>query len=324
MDPEAALARELAGDAFSTTSLEELLARRDVDAVLVATPNHLHESIGIAAARAGKHVVMEKPIACTLAGADELVAACRRADVALSVGYSFRYAPDIRAARRIVERGLLGRILSVQLTCYFDKSPAYFGSGRTNRTHSDWRASREKSGGGVLVMNMSHQLDQLRYILGEDVTRVVSAVAAVVDSPYGVEVEDLVSASCEFAGGATGTISGTCFARGLDNQIDIRVLGDAGTLVLDPPARFFTLLGEADVAPGRWYGFGRLPKVDVHAAYLAWFADAVLCGRKPEISGEDGRAVQAWMDAIYESARVGRPVAVALPPDSVGAVAEGR
>jgi predicted dehydrogenase len=203
----------------------------------------------------------------------------------------------------------------VQLTCYFDKVPAYYGSGRTGRTHSDWRASREKSGGGVMIMNMSHQLDQIRYVLGEDITRVVSALAPTIDSPQGVEVEDAISASVEFGGGAVGSFYGTCFARGLGNQIEIRILGDAGSLILDPPARFLTLRGGDGIVPGRWYAFGPLPKVDVHATYLAWFADAVLEARPPEITGEDGRAVQAWMEAIYDAARTGRATTVAATPE---------
>jgi predicted dehydrogenase len=313
MDTDERLARDLAAGAFHTSRLDELLARPDVDAVLIATPNHLHDVVGIEAARAGKHVVMEKPMAQNLARAEGLLAACRAAGVALSVGYCFRYAPEIRAARRVVERGLLGRLLSVQLTCYFDKPPAYYGSGRTGRTHSDWRASRERSGGGVMIMNMSHQLDQLRFVLGQDVVRVTSAVTGTLDCPQGVEVEDALSALVEFPGGAMGTLFGACFARGLGNQVEMRILGETGSLILDPPARLLTLRGGDGVAPGRWYGFGPMPKVDVHATYLAWFADAVLAGRRPEIAGEDGLAVQAWMEAIYEAARIGQAVPVASP-----------
>jgi 2-desacetyl-2-hydroxyethyl bacteriochlorophyllide A dehydrogenase len=315
MDADGNLARDLAAGAFHTSRLEELLARPDVDAVLIATPNHVHDVVGIQAARAGKHVVMEKPMAQNLVRAESLLAACRASDVALSVGYCFRYAPEVRAARRIVERGLLGRLLSVQLTCYFDKPPAYYGSGRTGRTHSDWRSSREKSGGGVMIMNMSHQLDQIRFILGQDVMRVTSAVAGTLDCPQGVEVEDAIAAQVEFPGGAVGSLFGTCFARGLGNQVEIRILGEAGSLILDPPARFFTLHGGEGVSAGRWYGFGPMPKVDVHATYLAWFAAAVLEGRRPEIAGEDGLAVQAWMDAIYEAADTGRSTLVSLPAE---------
>jgi predicted dehydrogenase len=316
MDPDERLARELAGEAFYTTRVEELLARDDVDAVLIATPNHLHDVIGIQAARAGKHIVVEKPMAPTLERADRFLAACHEAGVALSVGYSFRYAPEIRAARRLVEHGVLGRLLSVQLTCYLDKPPSYYGSGYTNRVHSDWRASMEKSGGGVMIMNMSHQLDQIRYILDRDLTRVTS-VAGVLDSPAGVEVEDAISVSCEFQGGAIGNFFGTCFARGIDNQIEIRLLGDAGSIVLERPFRFLTLRGMDGVASGRWHAFGKLPKVDVHMTYLAWFADAVFRGKTPELSGQDGRAIQAWLEAMYESARRGRPVTVMPPPELV-------
>jgi predicted dehydrogenase len=309
MDTNLALARELAGDGFYTTRLEELLARTDVDAVFIATPNHTHDVIGIQAARAAKHVIVEKPMGRNLAAADQLLRACSQAGVALSVGYSFRYAAEIRAARRLVEQGALGRILSVQLTMYLDKPSSYWGSGYTGRTHSTWRTKFEQSGGGMLVMNMSHQLDQIRYVLGKDVAR-VQAVSGVLDSPPGVEVEDVVSVACEFEDGAIGTFFGSCAARGLENLIELRFVGDAGTIMLERPSRFYTLRALEGVAPGRWHEFGPLPKVDVNLSYVAWFADAVLHGRQPELNGEDGRAVQAWIEATYASARLGRAVPV--------------
>jgi 2-desacetyl-2-hydroxyethyl bacteriochlorophyllide A dehydrogenase len=303
MDTNLALARELAGDGFYTTRLEELLARPDVDAVFIATPNHTHDVIGIAAARAGKHVIVEKPMARNLAAADQLLRACREAGVALSVGYSFRYAPEIQAARRLIEQGVLGRLLSVQLTMYLDKPSSYWGSGYMGRTHSTWRTKFEQSGGGMLVMNMSHQLEQIRYLIGKDVSR-VNAVSGVLDSPPGVEVEDVISVACEFEDGAIGNFLGSCSTRGLENLIEIRLVGDAGTIMLEQPSRFYTLRALDGVAPGRWHDLGPLPKVDVNLSYIAWFADAVLQGRRPDLSGEDGRAIQAWIEAIYESARL--------------------
>ncbi len=307
MDTNLTLARELAGDGFCTTRLDELLARPGVDAVFIATPNHTHDVIGIAAARAGKHVLVEKPMARNLDTADQLLRACREAGVALSVGYSFRYAAEIQAARRLVERGILGRLLSVQLTMYLDKPTSYWGSGYMGRTHSTWRTKFEQSGGGMLVMNMSHQLDQIRYLIGKDVAR-VQTVSGVLDSPPGVEVEDVISVACEFEDGAIGSFFGCCSTRGIENLIEIRLVGDAGTIMLDQASRFYTLRALEGIAPGRWHELGSLPKVDVNLSCVAWFADAVLNGRRPDLSGEDGRAIQAWIEATYESARHGRAV----------------
>jgi 2-desacetyl-2-hydroxyethyl bacteriochlorophyllide A dehydrogenase len=303
LDTNVVLARELAGDGFYTSRLSELLARSDVDAVFIATPNHTHHVIGIEAAHAGKHVIVEKPMAQSLAAADQLLDACRKAGVALSVGYSFRYAAEVQAARRLIEQGVLGRLLSVQLTMYLDKPTSYWGSGYMGRTHSTWRTSFEHSGGGMLVMNMSHQLDQIRYLVGKDLSQ-VNAVSGVLDSPPGVEVDDVISIACEFQDGAIGSFFGSCCARGLENLIEIRLVGDAGTIMLDQTSRFYTLRALDGIAPGRWHDLGPLPKVDVNLSYVAWFADAVLHGRRPDLSGEDGRAIQAWIEAVYESARL--------------------
>jgi len=80
--------------------------------------------------------------------------------------------------------------------------------------------------------------------------------------------------------------------------------------MLEKPSRFYTLRALDGVAPGRWHDFGALPKVNVNLSYVAWFADAVLNGRRPDLAGEDGRAVQAWIEATYESARLGRAVPI--------------
>ena len=158
----------------ATDRVEELLPQ--VDVVCVNSPNACHAPHAISAAGSGKHVIVEKPMAIDLAGADRLIAGCREAGVALSVGYCFRNAPEIRTARHLVEQGLLGRILTVQLTCYLDKPPSYWGAGYTGRAYSPWRATLEGSGGGVLIMNMSHQLDQIRYIVGDEISVSLSLI----------------------------------------------------------------------------------------------------------------------------------------------------
>jgi predicted dehydrogenase len=151
-------------------------------------------------------------------------------------------------------------------------------------------------------------------LIGKDLTR-VNAVSGVLDSPPGVEVEDVISVACEFEGGAIGSFFGSCAARGLENLIEIRLVGDAGTIMLERASRFYTLKALEGVTPGRWHDFGPLPKVDVNLSYVAWFADAVLRKRRPSPSGEDGRAIQAWIEATYESARLGRAVAIRAVED---------
>ena len=104
-------------------SYEQALESRDVDAVLLSTPHHLHKSQTLAAAEHGKHVLVEKPIATTLQDAEAMIAACRKAGVALTVNYSFRYLPKIQKARELVASGALGDVTGIQVIAHQFKDP---------------------------------------------------------------------------------------------------------------------------------------------------------------------------------------------------------
>ena len=113
--------------------------------------------------------MVEKPMATTMEDADAMIAACRRAGVALTVNYSFRYLPKIQKARELVEAGALGDITGVQIIAHQFKDPGYWMGARSN-SPDDWRSSREKCGGGFLIMNVCHTIDYLYFITGLQAT----------------------------------------------------------------------------------------------------------------------------------------------------------
>src|SRR5918993_1529979 len=118
------MARKLGAPVFS--SYEEVLASRSVEAVLMSTPHHIHRNMTVAAAAAGKHVLIEKPLATTLEDAEAMIAACAKAGVGLTVNYSFRYLARIQKARQLVEEGALGDITGVQLIAHQFKDRGYW------------------------------------------------------------------------------------------------------------------------------------------------------------------------------------------------------
>jgi len=298
------MAKRLGAAVFE--SYEQALASKDVDAVLLSTPHHVHKSMTIEAAAARKHVMVEKPMATTMADADEMIAACRRASVALTVNYSFRYLPRIQKARQLVEAGALGEITGVQVVAHQFKDPGYWMGARSN-SPDDWRSSREKCGGGYLIMNVCHTIDYLYYITGLKGTRVYCEYE---NSSSPGDVEDVLSLTCRWGERAVGAISASSILRGGDFG-DERIFGTKGTIILngDGLSMYSTRPIEGK-KPGQLHTYRDFPSVSWTGEWCRRFVAAVREGRDPEISFREGWENLAFITAAYRSQEVGRPVEI--------------
>ena len=289
-----------------TNDLDELLNNPDIEAVVIAIPHNLHATITEKAANAGKHVIVEKPIATTLADADRMIAACQDAKVALSVLFSFRYEPHVQKARELVQAGALGSIVGTSIQFATEKPAGYWGQGYSGRALTDWRGSWEKCGGGVLIMNVCHTIDYFQYITGLEVAQAYSEFSTL-NSP--VEVEDIISATLRYTSGAIGNIQAATLARG-ERMSEERIWGTHGSITLSPlPSQIYSMRKVEDVSPGKWGSFGKLAKVNRVAAYMDALVRDIRSGRPPAITGEAGRENLAIVLAAYEAGRVGRPIA---------------
>jgi predicted dehydrogenase len=284
------------------------MARPDLEAVFVATPHHLHTPLVVQAAEAGKAVLVEKPLAESLASAREAVAATRKAGVPFSVCFCQRYQPVVQKAKALAEAGAVGDLLGTLLLLYEDKAAAYWSGGLKGGVVSGWRGSKRESGGGVLAMKAVHYFDLLRFLTGLEVAE-VSATAATVEAP--VEVEDSMSLWLRWSNGAPGAVHASFAVRGGGVPEDLRVWGKDGQLSLASPGQFYSLRMVGGKRSGQWHSMAPLPKMgDEMVEYVDRFAAALLEGRRPDIPGEEGLAVQAVLEAAYASAREGRPAKV--------------
>ncbi len=205
-EPEAALAgiadptprAKAQADALGvawTADIETLLARTKPDGVVIATPNQLHVTNGMAAVTAGVPMLLEKPVADDVDSALALVAAAEKAGVAILVGHHRRHSPLIRRARDIIVSGRLGRITAVNGLCWFLKpSQGYFDGDN---------AWRREPGGGVVLLNLIHVIDDLRNLCGD----VESVQAAASNAARGFPVEDTAAIILRFQSGALGTLA---------------------------------------------------------------------------------------------------------------------
>jgi len=294
--------------ARAAANLDELLAA-DVEAVYVATPVHAHREQVLACARAGKHVLCEKPLGLNVAEAEEMVAACRQAGVLLGTALMMRFHSRHRAALELIRRGRLGQPVyaRAQLSCWY---PPIEGA---------WRQDPALGGGGALMDMGGHCLDLLEMFFGP-MRRLVCLTARAV---HGYAVEDGATVLVEFANGAVGTVDtffsipdeasenvlelygslGAILARGTIGQ------GSGGFMV----AR---LRGEqagydAQQARAAAGGIEIAPEpVNLYRAEIEEFSRAVREGRPPAVSGEDGLRNQRLLAACYESARTGKMVEV--------------
>ena len=305
-DPTARLAEGLARShgAAVTSSAEELVDRSDVDAVLISVPHYLHAPLAELAIAAGRHVIVEKPLAQDLESAARIVTAARAAGVSVSVNFPQRYEPAALVAKRLVDAGVLGEFGGSLIRLFLDKTPAYWLGGFSGRTTSDWRSSQRLAGGGVLIMNLSHHIDLVRHLCGVEVEH-VSAIFGATDERR--DVEDAITVGVQYVGGAVGSMIGVSAVRG-ETQEEVRVWGRDGHVVLAPSPGVFTLRSMQGLRATRWHTYGHLPVYSARALYLSRLGSDLAAGKSPEVSGEDGLAVQAVISAVYRSAESGTQV----------------
>src|SRR5262249_5984058 len=206
------------GIPFHTTELAALLARPDLDAVVVATPNAHHPEAVIAAAAAGKHVLCEKPLAIDIASARAMVEACERAGVVLQVGFNQRYWNQVRIAKQLIDAGFIGRVHAAR-SVYSERWDVYPATTR-------YRYDLAQSGGATIIDLTIHRIDLLRHLIG-DMTAVCAHLAhsAVPDA-----VDDNVWLLARFAGGARAGLSSDRYSPAIGDGTDI--YGAAGTIHL--------------------------------------------------------------------------------------------
>jgi len=265
-------------------SLEALLKRDDVQAVLIATPNDLHCEQTLAAAAAGKHVFCEKPMALSVADCDRMIAACQQAGVKLMVGHSTRLAPLVRRLREMVSAGELGRPVF--------GAASYFFTGFKPRESGVWHVHTARSGGVLFHMGI-HQIDLFHALLGP------SRRVQYVGGRYGQQAQDFDDVSSiliEFASGATGTICVAAVSPVPVNEATFLFSGGYARL-----RDHATILeyGSAEAQLSR-IGYRDVPGPEAIECELTSFVNWVLRDATPVLTAAEGRAAVA----VAETARM--------------------
>ena len=304
-NPRIERARNLAEEFQIPTVFEdwrELLSRDDIDAVCINTPNAMHAEMTIAAAEAGKHVMVEKPMAASIQEADAMVKAARENRVLLMVDQTQRFWPVHETAQAILRSGAIGRVISV-------RGKMAHGGPQFWNPQSTWFASSVEGVHGALFDIGIHTLDLMRFLIGEP----VKEVAAFTTKFRGeIEVEDNAVAILRFASGATGVLeaSWTCNPR----ESSIYIYGEFGNIRIGHSADepIFVEYALPDSAQNREIPAGRLsygrhvpeiPKRSRLGGPFRHFVESVEKNVQPTPSGEDGRSSLEVVLAAFASAR---------------------
>jgi len=279
---------------YSYETFDRIRDNPDVDIVYVCLPNSMHAEYVIRAARAGKHVMCEKPMAVSAAECMRMIAACKAANRKLMIGYRCHFEPFNLEAMRLARSGAAGKIRYV-------RSEHGFVQGDPSR----WRLKRVLSGGGSLMDMGVYSLQAARYMTGEEPIAVQALESTDRTDPRFHEVEDQIDWQLLFPSGAVAA----CKSMYSANQNRIIAVGDKGRIELEPATRYdgnHMWTGrdgrehEINPPPG--------PGKTQFAGQLDHLAECVVSGREPIVSGEEGLRDLRIVEAIYRSAREGRRI----------------
>jgi UDP-N-acetyl-2-amino-2-deoxyglucuronate dehydrogenase len=293
------------------TDLAAALAQPGVDVVIVTTPSGAHLEPAVAAARAGKHVVVEKPLEVTPERCDRIIEACDAAGVQLCTIFPSRFGDANVALRQAVEAGKFGRLTLGETACKWWRSQQYYDDG------GGWKGTKALDGGGALMNQAIHNVDLLLWLMGP-ATHVSGFTATLAHER--IEVEDTAVACLRFASWALGTIRATTSAHpGYPKTVAIH--GDRGSAEIeqDDVLRWdFTPETDDDRAVKEQFarkagasGGAADPKAISHVGHarqLADFVGAIRTGGRPRVDGREGRRAVELICAVYESMATGRTV----------------
>ena len=288
-------------------SIDEMLRGARFDVVSVLTPSGMHADHAVAVALAGRHVVVEKPMALTLTDAQRMIDVCDAAGKSLFIVKQNRFNVPVVKAREALDAGRFGRLVLGTVRVRWCRDQSYYD-------HDSWRGTWAQDG-GVLANQASHHVDMLSWFMGEVESVQAHAVTALVN----IEAEDTAVATLKFRNGALGVIEATGAARPKDMEGSLSVMGSGGAVEIagfavnkirtwqfvEPLASDAEVMDKFSVNPPNVYGFG-------HQAYYEHVVDCLANGTPPLVDGHHGKQSLELIMALYESIASGREVPLPL------------
>lgn len=302
-------------DAFSEkyevrgyTDYDEFLAQSDIDVISICTPSGTHLDYGAKAAKAGKHVIIEKPIEVSLSRGNELINSCRENNVKLAVIYQSRFMDDVNKMKKAIEDGEIGDVFMVSASVKWFRDEDYY-------KNAPWRGTLKLDGGGAVINQAIHTVDLIQWLAGD-----VESLCALKGTftHEGMEGEDNAVASIKFKNGAIGVFqASTSIVPPKDRKVEVH--GSKGTALLEGD-RFQLLTSEEsseakDKAENTKAAGAASPLsgmvAENHKKQYDQILDAIENDLEPIVSGNDSLDSLAFVEALYHSADIHAPVNLA-------------
>jgi len=299
------MAEELKLNVIHATDLADVLKRPDVHVVIITTPSGAHMEPAVAAAQAGKHVVVEKPLEITLDRCDRIIEACAKNNVKLCTIFPSRFGEANTELKNAIAAGRFGRLTLGETTCKWWRAQSYYDEG-------GWKGTQALDGGGALMNQAIHNVDLLLWMMGP--VKTIAGFTAMLAHER-IEVEDTAVAALQFKNGALGVIQATTSVwPGLSKTIAVH--GDKGSVVIEQDDlvrwEFSPAAADDDATRERFAvktgasGGSSNPAAISHVGHtrqLTDFVQAIETGRDPLVDGGEGRRAVEVILGIYESMR---------------------
>ncbi len=291
-------------------NVDDLLADPEIDAVYIASPITFHKEQALKAAKAKKHILIEKPVAFSVEDGYEVKKACEENGVKIAVGLMMRYHAYHQEMKKIIAEGKLGQVVSArgQLTCWYPKM------------ENCWRQQKATAGGGALMDMGVHCIDLIQYIVGSKAKR-VSGFSA--NKTFGYEVDDSSSTMMELENGAYAYVDANFNIPDAAARCRLEIYGTAGSMLAEGTisqvegGKLDVVLSDANLAYDAQQTRNDVEPVDIKVEFgnmytkeVESFSDSILNGTPIEVSIDDALYDQKIIDCAYESAETGRVVEV--------------
>lgn len=276
---------------YNYKNFDEIGKNKDIDAVYVVLPNSMHKDFTIRAAKAGKHVIVEKPMANTVSDCQQMIEVCRKAGVQLAVGYRLHFEPYHLEIKRLGQQKIFGQVRLIEASL-----------GYKSGDPTEWRLNKKMAGGGPLMDIGIYCIQSSRYVLGEEPISVTAQFGPVTNKQLFSEVEESITWQFEFPGGAVCN-SSSSYNCGIDKFF---ASADRGFFELGPALGYGPYSGKTS------NGDLNFPTINQQAAQCDGIAKILLENKQlpNHISGEEGIKDMKILEAIYEAARTGKKISM--------------
>ncbi|MBB5057366.1 putative dehydrogenase [Granulicella aggregans] len=289
---------------YDYTTYDQLASNPEVKAVYIVLPNSLHEEFVVRGAKAGKHILCEKPMATSVKACEHMIAACKTASVKLMIAYRSQYEPYDKALVKMIRSGKFGTLKQFIST-----------NSQNQGDPTQWRLKKSLAGGGCMPDVGVYCLNAARFLSGEEPTEVFAAIDQPKDDPRFTEVEASCQAILKFPSGFTATFN---TAYNAHKSQFLRVEGTEGFAELNPAFAYHGIKMKFSLyEPQLKLEMAHEPAIEEKDQFAEEMDHFSLCIQKdlqPHTPGEEGLQDQRITDAIYESARTGKPIRLQPPP----------